>query len=322
VTLATVAGALGDFDTVFDGDRRHWCRNSARELGWIEIRDGASRAAPTPNVLPEPLPSDAIGRDDPDAGDRDGVTVPIVWKHGSYNRARVLQLAFAWLATAVFAVSLGYFLYAYFFTFGVAEPGSVATRARALIADFALFTGFATHHSVFARTRFKHMVAALVSPPLERAVYTLMASVLFLLVCLLWQPVPGRVYALSGPWRVLGYGAQLVGLVLIVIASRALDVLDLSGVRQVERAESVAAPRPLETRGVYGIVRHPLYLGWALFVFGAPDMTLTRFSFAIISTSYLALAIPFEERGLIATFADDYQTYKRRVRWRMLPGLY
>jgi protein-S-isoprenylcysteine O-methyltransferase Ste14 len=234
----------------------------------------------------------------------------------------VLPLAFAWLATALFAGSLGYFLYAYLFTFGVVEPVHDATRARALVANVALFTGFAIHHSVFARTRAKQVVAVLVSPPLERAAYTVVASVLFLLVCLLWQPVPGRVYALSGPWQLLAYAMQLVGLVLTVVASRALDVLDLSGVRQVERAGTTAVHRPLETRGVYGIVRHPLYLGWALFVFGAPDMTLTRFSFAVISTSYLALAIPFEERGLIDAFADEYRLYKERVRWRMLPGLY
>ena len=70
------------------------------------------------------------------------------------------------------------------------------------------------------------------------------------------------------------------------------------------------------------MVRHPLYLGWALFVFGAPDMTLTRFSFAAISTAYLAVAIPFEEIGLVRTFGSDYEAYRRQVRWRMLPGLY
>jgi protein-S-isoprenylcysteine O-methyltransferase Ste14 len=79
---------------------------------------------------------------------------------------------------------------------------------------------------------------------------------------------------------------------------------------------------PLETRGLYGFVRHPLYFGWALFVFAAPDMTLTRFSFAVISTAYLAAAIPFEERSLGRIFGSQYEAYKKRVRWRMLPGIY
>jgi protein-S-isoprenylcysteine O-methyltransferase Ste14 len=74
--------------------------------------------------------------------------------------------------------------------------------------------------------------------------------------------------------------------------------------------------------GLYGLVRHPLYLGWALMVFGAPDMTATRALFAVVSTGYLALAIPWEERGLLLTFGAGYAAYQRQVRWRMLPWIY
>jgi protein-S-isoprenylcysteine O-methyltransferase Ste14 len=69
-------------------------------------------------------------------------------------------------------------------------------------------------------------------------------------------------------------------------------------------------------------VRHPLYFAWVLLVFGAPAMTMTRLSFAVISTAYLAIAIPFEERSLIETFGADYASYQKQVRWRMLPGIY
>jgi protein-S-isoprenylcysteine O-methyltransferase Ste14 len=87
------------------------------------------------------------------------------------------------------------------------------------------------------------------------------------------------------------------------------------------RAEREGGP-VLKTTGLYGFVRHPLYFAWLLFVFGAPDMTMTRFSFALISTLYLAVAIPFEERGLIETFGPAYASYRRKVRWRMLPGIW
>ena len=234
------------------------------------------------------------------------------------------QLAFAWLATAAFAASLGFFLYSYLFTFGVTPPSTPPDPWRPALIDISLFTLFALHHSLFARTRFKRVVNALVSPALERSVYTLISSVLFFLVCVLWQHVPGTLYAVPAPWRWIGYGVQAVGLLLTFAGSRALDFLDLSGVRQVLRTGHDDAPRQhaLETTGVYGLVRHPLYSGWALFVFGAPDMTLTRFTFAVVSTAYLAIAIPFEERGLVQTFGPSYHDYRRRVRWRMLPGLY
>jgi protein-S-isoprenylcysteine O-methyltransferase Ste14 len=79
---------------------------------------------------------------------------------------------------------------------------------------------------------------------------------------------------------------------------------------------------PLVTTGLYGFVRHPLYFGWMLLVCAAPHMTMTRLTFAVFSTSYLAIAIPFEERALIRVFGPQYREYQRRVRWRMLPGVY
>jgi protein-S-isoprenylcysteine O-methyltransferase Ste14 len=34
------------------------------------------------------------------------------------------------------------------------------------------------------------------------------------------------------------------------------------------------------------------------------------------------IAIPFEERGLIETFGQEYASYQRKVRWRMFPGIW
>ncbi len=100
-------------------------------------------------------------------------------------------------------------------------------------------------------------------------------------------------------------------------------MLDLAGVRQVMSAGAASPFRAaLKTNGVYGLVRHPLYFGWTLLVFGAPEMTATRLVFAVISTLYLVVAIPFEERSLIETFGPDYASYQRKVRWRIIPGLH
>jgi len=73
---------------------------------------------------------------------------------------------------------------------------------------------------------------------------------------------------------------------------------------------------------VYGFVRHPLYFAWVLMVFAAPSMTGTRLVFAVLSTAYLAMAIPWEERTLVQVFGPEYEAYRRAVRWRMLPGIY
>ena len=102
--------------------------------------------------------------------------------------------------------------------------------------------------------------------------------------------------------------------------SARLDVLDLAGVRAVSPAPVPHVP--LQTHGVYGFVRHPVYFAWVLMVVGTPHMTMTRLTFAVISTTYLAIAIPFEERGLLDVFGSEYRDYQKRVRWRIIPGVY
>ena len=117
---------------------------------------------------------------------------------------------------------------------------------------------------------------------------------------------------------------QCIGVILTIQSSARLDVFDLAGVRQVQQARIGAHPRhvALETDGVYGFVRHPLYFAWILLVFGTPVMTGTRLAFAVLSAGYLAIAIPWEEQSLIRIFGVDYEAYRRWVRWRMLPGIY
>ena len=232
------------------------------------------------------------------------------------------SLTFAWTSAALFVASLLFFLYSYFVSFG--STSASGTWVQPSIVNLLLFSIFALHHSLFARAGLKRRVSAAVSPALERAVYTLISSVLFALTCWLWRDVPGVVYALPGSWRWLGYAAVIVGLIVTALGARALDVLDLAGLRQVlnSRGNGFRQPTPLRTDGLYGFVRHPVYFGWVLVVFGAPVMTMTRLTFAVISTAYLALAVPFEERSLIETFGPDYASYRKRVRWRMIPGIY
>jgi hypothetical protein len=90
-------------------------------------------------------------------------------------------------------------------------------------------------------------------------VYTWVASLLFIAVCSFWQPVPGRLYALTGGWALLGYALQLAAIVLTLRGASAVDLLDLAGVRPVLLAGRGAAPShvPLATSGLYGFVRHP-----------------------------------------------------------------
>ncbi len=233
-----------------------------------------------------------------------------------------VALAAAWGGAVLFAASLLYFLHTYLI--GFEAPAPSGPRLGPALVDVALFSVFALHHSLFARSALKAWVRRIIPPELERSLYTWISSALLAVVCWAWQPVPGDLYRLTGAAGWLCATVQAAGLLLTFLGSRALDVLDLAGVRPVllARAGRTAGHVPLKTTGIYAVVRHPLYFGWALLVFGTAHMTGTRLVFALVSTAYLALAIPFEERHLIATFGADYEAYRARVRWRMLPGVY
>src|SRR6185436_6021955 len=118
-------------------------------------------------------------------------------------------------------------------------------------------------------------------------------------------------------WRAIGHAVlQLCGLWVIARSVSGVDALELAGIRPASGRDA------LQITGPYRWVRHPLYLGWILVVFGAAHMTGNRFAFAAISTGYLLIAIPWEERSLGDAFGPAYADYQRTVRWRVVPFVY
>lgn len=240
----------------------------------------------------------------------------------SLTRSSATARVIAWTGALVFAGSLLWFLYCYMVRFGGGVPRGPLLRP--VLANILLFSVFALHHSLLARTGIKAALNRLLAPGLERSLYTWVASLLFIAVCSFWQPVPGLLYELRGGWALAGYVVQAAGLVLTLRGASAVSFLDLAGVRPVLLAARGAVPShvPLATSGLYGFVRHPVYFAWVLLVFGAPAMTATRATFAVVSTIYLAAAIPWEERNLLEIFGPEYEQYRQKVRWRMMPGIY
>ena len=110
-----------------------------------------------------------------------------------------------------------------------------------------------------------------------------------------------------------------IGVWLTVRATQISDALQLAGIR---KGLGTTVNDRFQVVGPYHVVRHPIYLGWMLMVFAVPDMTWTRFMFAAVSSAYLIVAIPFEERSLVESFAPAYVEYQRTVRWRLVPGVW
>jgi methanethiol S-methyltransferase len=231
--------------------------------------------------------------------------------------ASPLARGVAWAGALVFFASLAYFLFRYVIAFGAVTADG--PRAAAIAFDTLLFTLFALHHSVFARQRVRAAVQRVVPPRLERSFYVWVASVLFIAVCASWQPVPGVGWSARGPVQWALVALQAIGIWLTLHSAAMIDILELSGVRQLSNRASAIE---FKTSGPYGWVRHPIYTGWMLLVFCVPVMTMTRLVFAVVSSAYLLLAIPFEERSLRDSTEGAYERYAAQVRWKLIPGLY
>ena len=227
---------------------------------------------------------------------------------------------FVWSGGALFVLSLVACAYEYLFAWASPPTGtgrsSPAGPGVNIAIDAALFTVFASHHSLFARDAIKRRLARVVPDRLIRSVYVWTASLLLLVVLALWQRVAGDVYTVSG-WRAIAHAAvQLGGIWLIARSVAKIDPLELAGIKPQSGTDS------LQIAGPYRWVRHPVYLGWLLAVFGAAHMTADRLTFAAVTTVYLCAAIPWEERSLVRMFGEAYLRYQRTVRWRIVPYVY
>lgn len=218
---------------------------------------------------------------------------------------------FEWLGGGVFVASLAYCLWTYLVPLGrdapFAGPGAVAWNA-------GLLTVFACHHSVFARDAAKRAIRRLAGDTV-RSVYVWIASLLLIAVCLLWQPIGGTLYDATGAARVALAALEGLGVALIAWSVARIDPLELAGIHPPSAGG-------LQTGGPYRLVRHPLYLGWMLAALATPHLTGDRLAFAVLTSTYLVVAVPWEERSLRGAFGAAYASYTRRVRWRVIPFIY
>ena len=76
--------------------------------------------------------------------------------------------------------------------------------------------------------------------------------------------------------------------------------------------------------GPYALVRHPYYLGFALTVAGLalafPDASLI--ALALFTPLALAYYVPKEEDRLLNQYRKQYEEYRRRVPWRLIPRVW
>jgi protein-S-isoprenylcysteine O-methyltransferase Ste14 len=232
--------------------------------------------------------------------------------------ARLATFAYGIVCYAVF---FAVFLYGIGFIGGFMTPTLLdgpprSSFGHALAIDLALLGAFAVQHSGMARPAFKRWWTRIVPEAMERSTYVLLSSLALIALYVHWEPIEGVVWHVhEGPARLAVIGLYLAGWLLLLYSTFLIDHFDLFGLKQVWRrlAGKAYIPPQFHTPSLYGIVRHPLYIGWLVIFWSAPTMTAAHLLFALATTIYILVAIQLEERDLVSAFGERYVEYRRRT---------
>ena len=121
----------------------------------------------------------------------------------------------------------------------------------------------------------------------------------------------------DGPLAWVGLALFAAGIALTSAAMRALHGLFTTrlGVQPGHR---------LVTNGPYRLIRHPGYLSHILCLtgIGLALSSLVAMGLTILVVPFILWRIQREEEMLLAEFGEEYRTYMRQTKWRLIPLVY
>jgi protein-S-isoprenylcysteine O-methyltransferase Ste14 len=233
----------------------------------------------------------------------------------------MVKLACVVYGVIAYVVFLASFLYAVGFIGNWGVPKSidspeVSGPTASLLVNALLLGLFAIQHSVMARPGFKAWWTKIVSRSIERSTYVLLSSLLLFVLFWQWRPMTALVWDFAeGPMRTALQGLHWIGWLVALLSTFMISHWDLFGLRQVflRLRGKAYSPLPFRIAALYGLVRHPLMLGFIIAFWATPTMSQGHLVFAVCTTAYILIALQFEERDLVDAIGNAYVEYKKRV---------
>ena len=205
---------------------------------------------------------------------------------------------------------------------------------KEIIQIISIFGVFAVIHSVCVTESVKKIMAKLLGRAFMQASYrflfTCLSVITLFIAIALIKRIPDRNLIDLPMWpAAFFYLLQLTGLVVGILSFKIINIFEFLGLSQLVSyvrqgivsgdIEGISENR-LITDGIYGIVRHPLYLaGLLLFTFN-PYLTRTMLTITVAADCYFIAGAVIEDRRLCGKFGDEYAQYMKTVP-RLIPNL-
>jgi len=233
--------------------------------------------------------------------------------------SRSITMLFAIICYAIFFAT---FLYLIVFVGDLrfatltVDVGPESPPLTAAIIDVALIALFGLQHSVMARPAFKAKWTKIIPPPAERSFYVLAASIALIILFLAWRPIDTIVWNVRNPaLQMLIWAVFWIGWATVLVSTFLINHFELFGLQQAwlhVRGREADKPE-LRQPFFYKWVAHPLYAGFLLAFWAAPEMTAGHLLLAAGVSVYMLIAIRYEERDLTNYFGEDYSRYRASV---------
>ncbi len=234
-----------------------------------------------------------------------------------------LALTMGALCHVLFAAAVLAMIAAMFF--GMSESFGTVPWPSAVLANAALIVQFPLAHSALLTGPGGRFLARLIPGPhgatLATTTYALIAAAQLLALFALWTP-SGIVW-----WRAEGAvfwaicAAYAASWLLLIKASFDAGAEVQSGALGWMSLMARIRPRfpDMPTRGIFRLIRQPIYVAFALTLWTVPVWTPDQLALAVSYTAYCLLAPRLKERRFAARYGERFARYRAAVPYA-IPG--
>ena len=124
-------------------------------------------------------------------------------------------------------------------------------------------------------------------------------------------------------FKSLGSIAIPIGIIFIIMAA----IFEILAFREIWFIPSLVPKekkgKVLDT-GIYGLIRHPIYSGVIFLSLGLGLVFRAVYAlvYLLIAAVFFGLITLIEEKDLIRDYGEEYNEYRKKIRWRLIPFLF